>query len=223
MATVGEIISRIRGTLKMVNEDSFITDRYLYSLVMKYGTAVIFKNSTVENIFRNSGLFREIPCLELIEVNAVAACCIDIKTACVFKRSKYSLPKIMQLEDGPVIRAITTLDYSTRINKTEPSLYANMTKTNDFKHNKNKYYWIIDNYLYIPDVEWEGVRVQALFEESISHFFCNSETKCELEQNRVITIPEYAFATIEEYIRKEMAITVEIPTDGADDSRSSFR
>src|SRR5574344_1871103 len=168
----GESISRIRNILKAVKEDPFLTDRLIYSLIMKYAKTLMQRDLKLVNLFKNSSLFKEDPCVVLIDVDRVEACCIDINTGCTFKRSKDKLPTITNLNNGPVIRAVSTLDYSVQVHKTEPSLYANMTKIPSFKYNKRKYYWFIDGYLYIPDVDWEGVRVQAMFEEIINKNLC---------------------------------------------------
>ena len=41
MTTVGEATSRVRNILKAVKEDPFLTDRFLYSLIMKYAKTLI--------------------------------------------------------------------------------------------------------------------------------------------------------------------------------------
>ena len=35
MATIADVVSRIRGQVKAEVQDAFITDRYLYSLILK--------------------------------------------------------------------------------------------------------------------------------------------------------------------------------------------
>ena len=35
MTTIGEVVSRVRQAIKADNDDAFITDRYLYSLIIK--------------------------------------------------------------------------------------------------------------------------------------------------------------------------------------------
>lgn len=221
----GESISRIRNILKAVKEDSFLTDRLIYSLIMKYAKTLMQRDLKLVNLFKNSSLFKEDPCVVLIDVDRVAACCIDINTGCTFKRSKDKLPTITNLSNGPVIRAVSTLDYSVQVHKTEPSLYANMTKIPSFKYNKRKYYWFIDGYLYIPDVDWEGVRVQAMFEEIINKNLCGIDEKniCIPEQERDINIPDYLFSEIENLARQEFLIAGQIPSDGADDSQNVMR
>ncbi len=224
--TTGESISRIRNTLKIVTEDSFITDRFLYGLIMKYAKTLMHRDHKTINLFKNSGLFKEDPCVELIDVDKIAACCLNINTGCTFKRSKYRLPAIINLNNGPIIRAVTTLDYSVQLHKTEPSVYANITKLSSFKYNKRNYYWIVDGYLYIPDVDWEAVRIQAMFEEAISKDFCrigNDTNNCVVEQDRDLNIPEYLFSEIENFIRQELLTAVQFPSDGADDSQNTMR
>lgn len=223
---IGDSISRMRNVLKAVREDTFMTDRFLYSLIMKYAKTLMQRDLQKVNLFKNSGLFKEDPCVELIDIDRVSACCVNIKTGCTFKRSKEKLPAITNLNNGPVIRAVTTLDYSIQIHKTEPSVYANMTNLSSFKYNKRNYYWIVDGYLYIPDVEWEAVRVQALFEESISNQFCSigsDRNVCMLEQDRELNIPEYLFSEIEQLARQEVLTAGQIPSDGADDSQNIMR
>ena len=36
MNTIGDAVSRLRSIMKAVNEDSFITDRMLYTVIFQY-------------------------------------------------------------------------------------------------------------------------------------------------------------------------------------------
>ena len=100
-----------------------------------------------------------------------------------------------------------------------------MTKTSNFKYNKNKYYWFIDGHIFIPDVEWEAVRIQAIFEDDFSSQLCHIGDKniCILEQDRELTIPENLFSEIENFVRQELAVVMQIPSDGADDNQNVMR
>jgi len=224
MQTIGDATSRIRGVLKAVKEDPFLTDRFLYSLIQKYGKAVIRRQDNEGKLKSFTSLFETIPCVELIEVDKVEACCIGVRTGCTFRRSKDKLPAIVEGSSGPIIRAVTTLDQSQRLNETYPSTYANMTKSTNFKYNKHKYFWYIDGYLYIPDVEWDAVRLVALFDEDISDLLCaNDPEDCIVEQERTLNIPEYLMAEIEAMVKEELVPTMQIPPDGADDAQNVLR
>lgn len=224
MTTVGETISRVRNVLKAVKEDPFLTDRFIYSIIMKHSKALIKREGDVKNIFKYTSLFKEIPCLELIEVDRVDACCTGIRTGCTFKRSKNKLPGLFQLDMGPVIKSVTSIDYSQDLVRTQPELYTTLTKASSFKYNKQKYYWIINNYLYLPNVEWDAVRIQAMFDDDIASELCGIEqNNCVIQQERELAIPEHLYTEIENLTVTEILTAGQIPSDGADDSQNVFR
>ena len=224
MTTIGEATSRVRGILKAVKEDPFITDRFLYSLIMKYAKALIRRQDTEGKIKGFTSLFEVIPCIELIEVDKIEACCLGIKTGCTFRRTKDKLPALLEGSVGPIIRAVTSIDGSTRANESYSTTYQNMTETSTFKYNKSKYFWFSDGYIYIPDVEWESMRLEAIFDEDVSTLSCAvDDDDCVQEQDRVMGIPDYLFAEIEQMVEKEMLATAQIPTDGPDDSQNVMR
>jgi hypothetical protein len=224
MNTIGDSTSRVRNVLKAVKEDPFLTDRFIYSLIMKYAKTLIKRESMTGEIYKYRNLFSEIPCLDLIEVDKVDACCIGIRTGCTFMRSREKLPELLQADDGPVIRAVTSLDYSQEAQQTYPTVYSTMTKTTSFKYNKTKYYWYLDGYIYLPNATWEGVRVQAIFDEDVSGLNCAEDSReCVQEQDRELSIPDHLFSEIEQMVLQEILTAGQIPTDGADDSQNVLR
>jgi len=224
MTTIGEVTSRLRGIFKAVKEDPFLTDRFIFSLVRKYGKALLKRQDNENKIMRYHSLFKPLPCIDLIEVDRVEACCLGVRTGCTFRRSKERLPKMMEGSEGPLLRMVTTLDMSTEIYKTHPTVYANMTKSSNFKYNKAKYYWFIDGYIYIPDVEWEGVRLEAIFDQDIASLMCSTKPgDCIPAQERDSGFPDWFFAEIEQIIQKEVLTTGQIPSDGPDDSQNVLR
>lgn len=224
MVTVGESISRVRNTLKTVKEDPFMTDRFIYSLIMKYAKTLIKRESKMENLYKHKSLFKELGCLDLIEVDRVDACCLGVDTGCKFMRTKDKLPEILNVDSGPIIQSVSSLDYSNAAIETQPTLYTNMTKTSGFKYNKAVYYWFIDGYIYLPDIEWEGIRLVAIFDEDVSHLNCGADkTECINEQDRELAIPEHLFSEIEQMTRQEILTAGQIPSDGPDDGQNVMR
>jgi len=224
MTTVGEAVSRVRNVLKAVKEDPFLTDRLIYSLIMKVAKTLIKRDDRIESLFKYKSLFKELPCVELIEVDSVEACCLGIKTQCTFRRTKDKLPKLMEIGDMQVIRSVSTLDYSKKATQTYPTVYKNMTRTSGFKYNKQNYYWFLDGYLYIPNVHWEAVRIQAIFDEDISDDVCTTDPgDCTQEQDRELAIPEHLFTEIEQMVIQQLLTAGQIPSDGPDDSQNVMR
>lgn len=224
MGTIGEAISRVRNVIKSVKEDAFITDRFIYELIWKYAKTLIKRESMLNDIYKYTSLFTEIPCMDLIDVDKVEACCTGIRTNCTIKRTKEKLPKLLETTMGPVIREISSLDYSVSTIRTYPTVYTNMTKTSGFKYNKNKYYWYLDGHIYVPNVEWEAIRVQAIFEDGTETLRCNDDSDdCRNEQDRSLPIPEHLFSEIEQMVLKEILTAGQIPSDGADDGQNVMR
>lgn len=224
MTTIGDATSRVRNVLKAVKEDPFMTDRFLYSLIMKYAKLLIYRQDQKGNLKQYTGLFEAIPCVDLIEVDKIEACCLGIKTGCTFRRTKDPLPEMVDGGKGPVIRSVTTIDQSIRLKETYPEVYGNLSSTTTFKYLKTKYFWYIGGHIYIPDVEWENIRIVALFDDDTSAFDCSIDANdCLPAQERKLPIPENLFAEIEQMVLKEILTTGQIPSDGADDSQSTLR
>jgi len=222
MTTIGDSVSRVRNVVKGVKEDAFLTDRFVYSLISKYTKLLIRRQDNENKIMRFQSLFEVLPCVELIEVDKVEACCSGIKTNCTIYRTKDKLPELFEGSYGPLFRRITSMDRSIEVYKTNPSTYTAMTHTTTFKYNKNKYWWYLEGYLYFPNLIWDAVLVEGLFTESVAYLKCDGPT-CTVRQDDQIHVPEYLFAEIEQMVLKELQLTLAIPPEKGDDSQNQLR
>lgn len=224
MTTIGDSISRVRNVLKAVKEDPFMTDRFIYSVIVKYAKLLIRRQDNENKIFSFTSLFKELTFVELVDVDKVAADCAGIKSHCTIKRTKDKLPEMMEGKKGPFIKLVMSIDASKRVHETYINTYIRIANSSNFKYNKTLYYWYSDGYLYIPNVEWEAIRIQALFDDDISFFNCPEDgSPCELAQNREAPIPDYLFAEIEQMALNELLTAGKLPSDGADDSQNILR
>ena len=98
-----------------------------------------------------------------------------------------------------------------------------MTKTSTFKYNKNFYFWFQDGYLYLPNVDWEAIKIEAIFEGDTGDFQCDPADQCLLKQDQNLALPEYLFSEIEQFVLQEFTTTMKIPENGADDSQNVLR
>lgn len=224
MTTVGDIVSRLRNIVKATNEDAFLTDRFIYSLVLKYAHLFIKRDKQIQSVLAYSALIQSIPCLELIEVDKVSdRCCAGIKSNCTIMRSKERIPDIIESTNGPLFRSIASLDNSTEFTLTTPTTYISSSKTTTFKYNTTKYYWYVDGYLYFPNVDFEYVKVEGLFEKDLSDVFCAVEKKCIKRQDEKTFIPDYLLAEIESSVIKELALRLQVPEETADNKKNINR
>lgn len=220
MTTIGEAISRVRTALKAVKEDAFLTDRNIYYILTKYGQTLLKREDNQFRLMKISSIFQVLPYLELIDVDKVEAGCIGVYSGCYFKRSKEKLPTILDGIFGPIIRTVSSIDGTIELYRTDPGTWVSMTKTTTWKYNRNLYFWYLNGYLYFPNIDWEAVRVEAIFEDQPDT--CTSDD-CLIKQDQQLPFPEYLFSEIEQYTVKELTIAIQIPSDGIDDSQNIIR
>ena len=220
MTTIGEAISRVRNTLKAAKEDPFLTDRTIYFLLTKYGQTLLKREDNQFRLMKISSIFQVLPYLELIDVDKVEAGCIGIYSGCYFKRSKEKLPTILNGTFGPIIRTVSSIDGTIELFRTDPGTWVSMTKSTTFKYNRSIYFWYLDGYLYIPNVDWDDIRMEAIFEGQVDT--CTTDD-CLIKQDQPLPFPEYLFSEIEQFTVKELTITMQVPADGSDDSQNILR
>ena len=223
MTTIGEAISRVRNTLKAVKDDPFLTDRTIYFSIIKYGKTLLKREDNQNRLMKISSLFTYLPYVELIDVDKIEASCTGVYSECYFKRTKERLPDLFTGMFGPIFRTVSSIDGTIKVFRTEPGTYASMTRTTTFKYNKNFYFWFQDGYLYLPNVEWDAIKVEGIFEGDTGDFQCNPEDQCVLKQDQNLPFPEYLFSEIEQYVLQEFVTTIKVPENGADDSQNSLR
>ena len=222
MTTIGETISRVRNLVRGVREDAFLTDRFLYQLILKYANLVIRRQDNESKIMRIQSLFETLPCVELIEVSKIDACCPNVKTQCTIMRTKEHIPEPMEGAEGPLIRSITSIDGSHICIGTSPTTYTMMTTQSNFKYNKAHYYWYLDKHLYFPNVQWEAVKVDGIFTESTKALRCETDI-CSPRQDDRLPIPDFLFAEVEQSVLRELVMLIQMPQEPFDDKQNVLR
>jgi hypothetical protein len=223
MTTIAEAISRVRNTLKAVKDDAFLTDRTIYFSILKYGKTLLKREDNQNRLMKMSSLFTTLSYVELIEVDKIEASCAGIKSGCVIKRSKEKIPQMFDGMFGPLFRTVSSIDGETELFRTEPGTYVSMTKTSSFKFNNRVYFWYLNGYLYFPNMQWDAVKVEGIFEGNLGDFICDPKENCRLKQDHQLPFPEYIFSEVEQFVLKELTMTASIPSDGADNNQNTFR
>jgi hypothetical protein len=220
MTSIGEAISRVRNAVKGAKEDAFLTDRNIYFLLTKYGQTLLKREDNQFRLMKISSIFQVLPYLELIDVDKVEAGCIGIYSGCYFKRTKDKLPTILNGALGPIIRTVSSIDGTIELFRTDPGTYVSMTKTTTWKYNRSLYFWYLNGYMYFPNIDWEAIRMEAIFEGQVDT--CTTDD-CLIKQDQPLPFPEYLFSEIEQFTVKELTISLQAPSDNADDSQNSLR
>lgn len=221
MITKRETISRIRGLIKAEKKDAFITDRFIYSLILKYAKLYIKRLDDNNKIMRYSQLFESIG-LELMEVSKVDAGCIDIPTCCTIKRTVDKLPKAFEASWGPIYRYVSSVDGSKEVLRTYQKQYNKMANTSTFKYNKTQYYWISDGYGFFPELSWEMILIDGMWEDSVEIYKCEANS-CINRLDEPTHVPEDLFAEIENGVRQEILGMIQIPENTMTDGKSLLK
>jgi hypothetical protein len=210
MSTIGESISRVRGSVKAVDADSFLTDRFIHSMIIKYAKMYIKNPSFYGSRINFGSLYKRIPCIDLEDSSPVAACC-NVETDCVYKKTAIKLPTILEGPGGPLLRGVGSVDGSTEAYMTTPQEYIQMSITSGFKYNTKKYFWIIDGYLYFPNVKWSQISLEGIFEGDLTGYGCDDE--CSRVQDQGISIPPDLLAQIEKHVIEDLANSQQLNLD----------
>jgi hypothetical protein len=221
--TIGEVVSRVRNQLKAVKQDPFLTDRFIFSLIQKHAHWLMKREDSKNRLMRFSSVIQTLGHVDLIDVDKIEACCAGITSECTIKRTKDKVPSFMQGYYGPLIRAVTSIDGSEVMQPTNPSTFTAMANTKKFKYNKTKYYWYLDGHLYFPNIEWEAVRIEGIFEEDITKINCDTTDDCLPRQSQSFNVPDYLHGEIESNVIKDFGIMLQVPPDFISDKQNILR
>ena len=122
------MISRIRGQAKAEVQDAFVTDRYIYSLIIKSAQLLMRRQDHANKLMKFNAVWKALPFVEMIEADKIEAGCTGIQSGCTFMRTKNKLPEMIEGYWGPLIRTVSSIDGSVELQPTYPGTYTSMTK-----------------------------------------------------------------------------------------------
>ncbi len=117
---------------------------------------------------------------------------------------------------GPLIRTVSSIDSSIEAQATQPGTYTSITKTTSFRYNKKKYWWYLNGYIYLPNVAWDAIKIEGVFDDNIGAWLCEEGAECTPRYKQQINIPEALFAEVEGEVVKAMLMTVQVPLEDGD-------
>ena len=121
---------------------------------------------------------------------------------------------------GPLLRSVTSLDLSQQAIPTFPITFQQIARQSTFKYNSKKYYWYLNGYLYFPNLEWDAIRLEGVFEEDISSMNCDTTDDCLFITDQKINVPEFLFSEIEQLVMRDLGVMIQIPSDPGQNASS---
>ena len=220
--TINDVVSRLRSQIKGISQDAFVTDRMIYTFILKNAKYLMKREDSKNKLLVFSSVIQVMDYVELIEIDKVEACCTGVSSDCTIKRTKDKLPVFLQGYFGPLIRTISSIDASEELQPILPSTYLHVSSSKNFKYNKTKYYWFINDYLYFPNLQWDAVRIEGIFEDDISQWTCK-EDSCIKKQDQTFNVPDYLLAELEAQSFKDLMGMYQVPVDTAVDTQNIAR
>lgn len=218
MRTIGDVISRIKNLVKGVKQDAFLTDRVVFSVIMKHARALMRRQDSANKVSKFNPVFQVIPFMELIEVDKVEAQCSGIKADCYIRRTKYRIPHFISGYWGPLVRSITSIDGSEHLQPTYPTTWVNIANQKNFRYNTTKYYWFLDGYYYFPNLDWDAVRIEGVFEDELVEQCDECNPPCiKQKQLQGFYIPDFLDTEIDKLVMADLGVMFQIPSDNSDD------
>jgi hypothetical protein len=98
-----------------------------------------------------------------------------------------------------------------------------MTKTSSFKYNTTRYFWFLNDYLYFPNVDWDAVKIEGVFEQDITKWNCDPEDDCDPRHTQPFNVPDFLFAEIEQMVVNDLSVNMKTPVDPSDDKQNILR
>lgn len=168
MTTIGDVVARLRNSIKEVSDDSVFSNRYLWNTYLTALRQLIKQDSVAGKIYSTSEVWVPI-CIQMEPINSLYCNCFCLPYDKQVYRSTQKLPKFLESTDGIIYRWLATPDMSRTFVIVSPFQYQVKSK---IKYNREKYAFIHDGYLYTPNHEYQLLSMSAFFEESVDDFMC---------------------------------------------------
>lgn len=206
--TIRQHISRLKTPFKQVTTDSRLTDRFIYLLMRKHREFLLKRQDNWLLVLQE--LYQSKTYEELVDVDSVEAC--GIQTDCRIRRTKNKIEDILANVTGLIIQNVTSLDGSQRLQPIRQSAWIRKVNKTTSKFDKSLYYWIENEYMYFPNIEWDAVKISAYFDEDIYNE-CDDPSGCQDFQDELFRIPGKLVSEMDQMIYMDLQPYIKLPTD----------
>jgi hypothetical protein len=128
-------------------------------------------------------------------------------------KSVKKLPEPFLSNFGSLIQ-VFNLDRSLDYKEVTPTMYKNISNQ-QFKPRKTKYFWIEDDYLYVPNSEAEVLIVLGLFtnQQDVNNFNSEKDNACGSILDSEFPCPDYLLGTVQELTTAKVMNRFRVPED----------
>jgi hypothetical protein len=215
--TVGQFVSDVNNSLRGLTKDDRVSGKYIHSVAKDY-TSYLMSQRPLMDVMRDTTIFTEVPCVEMIRIKSDKCDIAEFRKCDKIMRSKCQLPEIYNSGMGLVIISVTNMTGDTEYQKLRTAAEYKTQSLRRFQK-ATKYYYIVNNYLYILGSTNERVTVTALFQderEALSFSTCSDsgESQCKSAYDFKMVVPDKWRSTIKDQTVEHILRTYKsIPED----------
>lgn len=193
--TVGEAISRVRGSLKEGTSDSLLTNRLIWNILYTVSLEQLDRDKSIYN----QDIFKTVS-IESEKVNIYEGSCVPLEcTTC-----RYKLPKGAEYKQGLIYRYIATPDLSKRFSLTNPENFQNKKDIRGFSH--SNYIFLEEGYLYSSEC-YPCLKISYLPGDSLG---IDNPDNCSLLDTEA-TIPDRLLNKVTLMAINELTVFMQVP------------
>lgn len=211
---IGQLISQARNQMRIVNADSRVSKRFVWSLIDKHARWLIKRESSKLRIMKMDYLFQTLRCMDVIEVPSSDECC-GIPSKCKIWRTKDKIPRAYTDDDGIILKAVFSVDGSEEFTPIKIQEYMRKLENPHSKYDKSRYYFVYDGYLYFPKSHIRIVQIKGYFIDEVINE-CRPEDehkKCMSHEEKKLRVPEYLLGELMDHVMNDMINQKKVPTD----------
>lgn len=174
MKTLRQYVSDVRSAFKKHSDDVDLSDRFIASELIKTNLKLVTQALDKRVGWNSPNLFTTLPCIPLEEV-PLTECC-NIVTDCKVARSVNKLPSIVDSKFSLAIQGVWSVDKKMKYKETTPDRYSNYLDLPQ-KNKNEKFFWTLNDYLYISDPLLEMASLSAFFTDPVdpAQYSCDAE------------------------------------------------
>lgn len=183
MPTIRQFVSDIQASIRAVSQDAFVPPQFIYSEGKSIIAAFLKSdNDAKKKLTKLAYGWTEIPCINLEEIPVIQCAEIDVTLCDKMLKSTKKIPEIYTYTYGNIVKHVASVNFSYFFDPTTPRQWNSIQKRR-YKDKNKYYYFIIDNYLYLPvpkgtDLPIEALRMEAYFVEKKAVEVFNNSKDC---------------------------------------------
>lgn len=208
-----DLVSRIATILKSNSKDSVIRRRLILKTAENKAKFLISQKLNDRSLYREQNLYSYVECLEMVDDNIIKCPIIEFRSCRNLKKSKNKLPDLIHSRYGHSIKTVTSVDGLHIFEPITPFQFVN-NKKRTFSE-KRDYFYVKDNYLYLPDSDVQSVNVELITQDLYDLEECSSckNSECKSKWDYEFICPDKLLEIVINETVKELTLTKEIVED----------